>query len=94
MECLTKQLEAQKSTLERVEMENANLTQRLHETLEEMGSVAKERDELRSLEERLTVERDQLKESLKETATRVSCCLSAIMQLNVLMTTGLGGGHV
>ncbi|MEJ1270799.1 centromere protein E [Cricetulus griseus] len=70
MECLTKQLEAQKSTLERVEMENANLTQRLHETLEEMGSVAKERDELRSLEERLTVERDQLKESLKETATR------------------------
>uniref|UniRef100_A0A8C8T2P9 Centromere-associated protein E n=1 Tax=Peromyscus maniculatus bairdii TaxID=230844 RepID=A0A8C8T2P9_PERMB len=70
VECLSKQLEDQKSTLERVEMQNVNLTQRLHETLEEMGSVAKERDELRSAEERLTIERDQLKESLKETVTR------------------------
>ncbi|CAH6789042.1 Cenpe [Phodopus roborovskii] len=69
-ESLTKQLEAQKSTLERVEMQNADLTQKLHETLEEMGCVAKERDELRSVEERLTVERDQLKESLRETVTR------------------------
>ncbi|KAL6081104.1 hypothetical protein STEG23_005435, partial [Scotinomys teguina] len=70
VECLNKRLEDQKSTLERVEMQNVNLTQRLHETLEEMGSVAKERDELRSVEERLTIERDQLKESLKETVTR------------------------
>lgn len=70
VECLSKQLEDQKSTLERVEMQNVNLTQRLHETLEEMGSVAKERDVLRSAEERLTIERDQLKESLKETVTR------------------------
>ncbi|XP_052586509.1 centromere-associated protein E isoform X2 [Peromyscus californicus insignis] len=70
VECLSKQLEDQKSKLERVEMQNVNLTQRLHETLEEMGSVAKERDELKSVEERLTLERDQLKESLKETVTR------------------------
>ncbi|XP_036047276.1 centromere-associated protein E [Onychomys torridus] len=70
VECLSKQLEDQKSTLERVEMQNVNLTQRLHEALEEMGSVAKERDEFRSAEEHLTVERDQLKESLKETVTR------------------------
>ncbi|XP_050014387.1 centromere-associated protein E [Alexandromys fortis] len=70
VECLNKQLEAQKATLERAEMQNATLTQRLHATLDEMGSVAKERDELRSLEERLTVERDQLEESLKETVTR------------------------
>ncbi|XP_041515601.1 centromere-associated protein E isoform X2 [Microtus oregoni] len=70
VERLTKQLEAQKATLERVEMQNVTLTQRLHAALDEMGSVAKERDELRSLEERLTVERDQLEESLKETVTR------------------------
>ncbi|XP_021089639.1 centromere-associated protein E [Mesocricetus auratus] len=70
MESLTQQLEAQKSTLQRVEMQNADLTQRLHEALEEMESVAKERDELRSMEERLTVEIDQLKESLKDSVTR------------------------
>lgn len=70
VECLNKQLEAQKATLERVEMQTVTLTQRLHATLDEMGSVAKERDELRSVEERLTVERDQLEESLKKTVTR------------------------
>ncbi|KAK7819394.1 hypothetical protein U0070_025422, partial [Myodes glareolus] len=70
VECLNKQLEAQKATLERVEMQNVTLTQRLHATLDEMGSVAKERDELRSMEERLTGERDQLEASLKETVTR------------------------
>lgn len=70
MDHLNQQLEAQKSTLEKVEMENVNLTQRLHETLEEMRSVAKERDELWSMEERLTVERDQLKKSLEETVTK------------------------
>lgn len=88
VECLNKQLEAQKATLERVEMQTVTLTQRLHATLDEMGSVAKERDELRSVEERLTVERDQLEESLKKTVTRVSCHFSAILQLNVLMTLG------
>ncbi|XP_057649265.1 centromere-associated protein E [Chionomys nivalis] len=70
VECLNKQLEAQKATLERVEMQNVTLTQRLHATLDEMRSVAKERDELRSMEERLTVERDQLEDTLKETVTR------------------------
>lgn len=94
VECLNKQLEAQKATLERVEMQNVTLTQRLHATLDEMGSVAKERDELRSMEERLTGERDQLEASLKETVTRVSCHFSAIMQLNVLMTLGLRVGNV
>ncbi|XP_029331454.1 centromere-associated protein E isoform X2 [Mus caroli] len=70
MDHLNQQLEAQKSSLEKVEMENVNLTQRLHETLEEMRSVAKERDELWSVKERLTVERDQLKKSLEETVTK------------------------
>uniref|UniRef100_A0A8C6MWV0 Centromere-associated protein E n=1 Tax=Mus spicilegus TaxID=10103 RepID=A0A8C6MWV0_MUSSI len=70
MDHLNQQLEAQKSSLEKMEMENVNLTQRLHETLEELRSVAKERDELWSMEERLTVERDQLKKSLEETVTK------------------------
>eukprot|EP00073_Rattus_norvegicus_P021648 XP_006233412.2 PREDICTED: centromere-associated protein E isoform X1 [Rattus norvegicus] len=69
-EDLNQQLEAQKSSLEKVEMQNVNLTQRLNETLEEMKSVAKERDELRSVEERLTADRDQLKKSLEETITK------------------------
>ncbi|XP_055484148.1 centromere-associated protein E [Psammomys obesus] len=67
---LNEQLEAQKSNLEKVEAQKVNLTQRLHETLEEMRSIAKERDELWSVEKRLTVERDQLKESLEKTVTR------------------------
>ncbi|XP_028616283.1 centromere-associated protein E [Grammomys surdaster] len=70
MDHLNEQLEAQKSSLEKAEMQNVNLTQRLHETLEEMRSVAKERDELWSVGERLTVERDQLKKSLEETVTK------------------------
>lgn len=93
MDHLNQQLEAQKSTLEKVEMENVNLTQRLHETLEEMRSVAKERDELWSMEERLTVERDQLKKSLEETVTKVSAVFLAWCNLNVLETTGLQGGQ-
>ncbi|XP_019481417.1 PREDICTED: centromere-associated protein E [Hipposideros armiger] len=70
MEYLKKQLETQKSTLENVEMENIRLTQRLHKNLEEMRSVTKERDDLRNVEETLKVERDQLKETLRETVVR------------------------
>eukprot|EP00070_Physeter_catodon_P006932 XP_007114879.2 centromere-associated protein E isoform X4 [Physeter catodon] len=67
---LKKQLEAQKSTLENTEMENIRLTQRLHENLEEIRSVTKERDDLRSVEETLKVEIDQLQENLRETTIR------------------------
>ncbi|XP_059780182.1 centromere-associated protein E isoform X1 [Balaenoptera ricei] len=67
---LKKQLEAQKSTLENTELENIRLTQRLHENLEEIRSVTKERDDLRSVEETLKVEIDQLKENLRETTIR------------------------
>nr|XP_030720022.1 centromere-associated protein E isoform X7 [Globicephala melas] len=67
---LKKQLEAQKSTLENTELENIRLTQRLHENLEEVRSVTKERDDLRSVEETLKVEIDQLKENLSETTIR------------------------
>ncbi|KAM5340909.1 centromere-associated protein E isoform 2-T2 [Glossophaga mutica] len=70
MEYLRKQLENQKLTLENLEMENIRLTQRLQDNLEEIRSVTKERDDLRSMEETLKVERDQLKENLRETVIR------------------------
>ncbi|XP_034506219.1 centromere-associated protein E-like, partial [Ailuropoda melanoleuca] len=70
MEYFKNQFEAQKSTLENIEMENVRLTQRLHENLEEMKSVTKERDDLKSIEETLKVERDQLEENLRETVIR------------------------
>lgn len=78
MEYFKNQFEAQKSTLENIEMENVRLTQRLHENLEEMKSVTKEGDDLRSIEETLKVERDQLEENLRETVFRVSYRLSPI----------------
>ncbi|XP_063665056.1 centromere-associated protein E isoform X14 [Pan troglodytes] len=67
---LKEQFETQKLNLENIETENIRLTQILHENLEEMRSVTKERDDLRSMEETLKVERDQLKENLRETITR------------------------
>ncbi|XP_063520019.1 centromere-associated protein E isoform X11 [Pongo pygmaeus] len=70
IEHLKEQFETQKLNLENIEMENIRLTQILHENLEEMRSVTKERDDLRSVEETLKVERDQLKENLRETVTR------------------------
>lgn len=70
IEYLKKQFETQKSTVENLEIENIRLTQRLQDNLEEMRSVTKERDDLRSMEETLKVERDQLKETLRETAIR------------------------
>ncbi|CAK6432929.1 unnamed protein product [Pipistrellus nathusii] len=70
IEYLKKQFETQKSTVENLEIENIRLTQRLQDNLEEMRSITKERDDLRSTEETLKGERDQLKENLKETVTR------------------------
>nr|XP_008991151.3 centromere-associated protein E isoform X6 [Callithrix jacchus] len=67
---LKEQLETQKLSLQNIDMENVRLTQILHENLEEMRSITKERDGLRSMEEILKVERDQLKETLRETITR------------------------
>ncbi|XP_032716519.1 centromere-associated protein E isoform X2 [Lontra canadensis] len=70
VEYFKNKFEAQKSILENTEMENVRLTQRLHENLEEMRSVTKERDDLRNIEETLKVERDQLEENLRETVIR------------------------
>ncbi|XP_045840361.1 centromere-associated protein E isoform X3 [Meles meles] len=70
VEYFKNKFEAEKSILENTEMENVRLTQRLHENLEEMRSVIKERDDLRRMEETLKVERDQLEKNLRETAIR------------------------
>lgn len=71
-EQLKKQLEAQNSTLETIETEKFRLTQKHLENLEEIKLVAKERDGLRRVEETLRTEREQLRESLRETEATVS----------------------
>ncbi|ELK06382.1 Centromere-associated protein E [Pteropus alecto] len=71
IERLKKQLKAQSLTLDKIEMENLNLAQKLHENLEEMKSVMKERDNLRKAEEILKLERDQLKANLQEIVARM-----------------------
>lgn len=75
MEQLKKQFKDQSLTLDEREMENLNLAHKLHENLEEMKYLVKERDDLRRAEERLKLERDQLKENLQEAIARVSCTL-------------------
>ncbi|XP_006872786.1 PREDICTED: centromere-associated protein E [Chrysochloris asiatica] len=70
IERLKKQLKTQSSTLDKLEMENLNLAQKLHENLEENKSVMKERDNLKRVEDTLKLERDQLKENLQKTIAR------------------------
>ncbi|XP_064440991.1 centromere-associated protein E isoform X2 [Mirounga angustirostris] len=65
IERLKKQFKAQSLTMDKIEMENLNLAQKLHENLEEMKSVMKERDNLK-------LERDQLQANLQETKARDS----------------------
>ncbi|XP_032489252.1 centromere-associated protein E isoform X5 [Phocoena sinus] len=70
LERLKKEFKAQSLTLDKIEMENLNLAQKLHENLEEMKSVIKERDNLRRVEETLKLERDLLKADLQEAIAR------------------------
>lgn len=49
MEQLKKQFEVQNLSLQNVEMNNLHLTKKLHESLEELRIVAKERDEQRRI---------------------------------------------
>ncbi|XP_049741556.1 centromere-associated protein E isoform X5 [Elephas maximus indicus] len=70
IERLKKQLKAQSLTLDKIEMENLNLAQKLHENLEEKKYIMKERDNLKKVEETLKLERDQLKENLREAIAR------------------------
>uniref|UniRef100_A0A8C6BC56 Centromere-associated protein E n=1 Tax=Monodon monoceros TaxID=40151 RepID=A0A8C6BC56_MONMO len=70
LERLKKEFKAQSLILDKIEMENLNLAQKLHENLEEMKSVMKERDNLRRVEETLKLERDLLKADLQEAIAR------------------------
>lgn len=72
MERLKKQFEAQNLSVQSMEMDNLNLTRKLHESLEEIRIVAKERDELRRIKEFLKMKRDQNRETLRELIARVS----------------------
>lgn len=61
-----KELKEQGLTLSKIEMENLNLAQKIHENLEEMKSVRKERDDVKKIEEIFRMERKQLKDNLRE----------------------------
>uniref|UniRef100_A0A8C6FWV2 Centromere-associated protein E n=1 Tax=Moschus moschiferus TaxID=68415 RepID=A0A8C6FWV2_MOSMO len=65
IEQLKNEFKCQSLTMNKIEMENLNLAQKLHENLEEMKSVMKERDNLRGVEETLRLERDLLKADLQ-----------------------------
>ncbi|XP_040093682.1 centromere-associated protein E isoform X3 [Oryx dammah] len=70
IEQLKNEFKCQSLTMNKIEMENLNLAQKLHENLEEMKSVMKERDKLRGLEETLRRERDLLKADLQGSTAR------------------------
>ncbi|XP_037023817.2 centromere-associated protein E isoform X2 [Artibeus jamaicensis] len=70
MERVKKQFEAQILSVQNVEMDNSYMTKKLHESLEEIRIVAKERDELRKIKESLKMERDQFRETLRKTIAR------------------------
>ncbi|XP_055443835.1 centromere-associated protein E isoform X5 [Bubalus kerabau] len=70
IEQLKNEFKCQSLTMNKIEMENLNLAQKLHENLEEMKSVMKERDNLRGLEETLRLERDLLKADLQGSTAR------------------------
>lgn len=75
MEQLKKQLGAQSSTLDNIEIEKLKLTQQVYENLEEIRIVTKENDDLKIMDEALRVEQDQLRRSLQQMEARVSSVL-------------------
>lgn len=85
-EQLKKQLETRNSILESIETEKLRLTQKLHENDEEIKFVTKERDDLRRMEETLKMERDQLRESLRETKAKVNYTHSSCQKVNVMFS--------
>lgn len=64
MKQLRKQLKEQGLSFNKLELENLNLAQQLHENLQDTKALTKERDELR-------LDRDQLQERLQVSTTRV-----------------------
>ncbi|KAM4834068.1 centromere-associated protein E isoform 2-T2 [Thomomys bottae] len=66
MDKLKGELKTQELTLEHIEKEKLELTQKLHENHEEIKSITKERNELKELQGSFEIERDQLKEYIRE----------------------------
>lgn len=58
-------------------MEKLRLTQKLHENLKDVRSVTKENDGLRRVEETFKIERDQVREGLREIEAKISSFLSS-----------------
>lgn len=72
LEQLKEQLKGKDSSLENIESERLKLTERLQKSQEEIKIIIKERDELKRVLEDLQMERDQLKENIKEILAEVS----------------------
>uniref|UniRef100_F7FXR0 Centromere-associated protein E n=1 Tax=Monodelphis domestica TaxID=13616 RepID=F7FXR0_MONDO len=70
MEQIRNQLESKNSTLERVEIENLKLAQKLQASLEQTSSITQEINEFKKTQVALQLERDQLKENIKEVVTK------------------------
>lgn len=102
MEQLKKQLEAQNSTLENIEIEKLKLTQQVYENLEEIRLVTKENDDLKIMDEALRVQRDELRKSLQQLEASVSShpalagfrVIWGVGEWESVMATGMAGSLV
>ena len=72
LEQLREQLKVKDSSLQSVESERLQLTEKLKESQDKIKIIIKERDELKRMQEALQMERDQLKKTIKEIVTEVS----------------------
>ena len=72
MENLKNELKNRELTLEHIKIEKIELAQKLHENCEEMKFITKERNDLKKLQESFEVERNKLKEHIREIEATVS----------------------
>lgn len=72
LEQLKEQLKVKDSSLQSIESERLQLTEKLKESQDKIKIIIKERDELKRMQEALQMERDQLKKNIKEIVTEVS----------------------
>lgn len=75
LEQLKEQLKVKDSSLQSIESERLKLTEKLQESQDKIKIIIKERDELKRVQEILQMERDQLKENIKEAVAEVSVLL-------------------
>lgn len=85
LEQLKEQLKAKGLLLESIESEKLELTERLQKSEEEIKIIIKERDELKRVQETLQMERDQLKENIKEIVAEVSFHLLIFLDTKILL---------